>query len=331
MIEFLDVSKKYDGDVHALHHVSFNIEAGEFVFLIGESGAGKSTMIKLLTCEERPSSGTVVLDNFDVSRMKRKLVPFLRRKIGLIFQDFRLIESKTVFENVAFAMEIVGAPYDLIQRRVPIVLSVVGLRHKTEAYPYQLSGGEAQRVGVARAMVNNPRLILADEPTGNLDRSNGEAIMALLDEINRAGTTIIACTHDLEMVKKMNKRVLELSKGVLTRDEYPRVEDLTAKAIPVDSNISSEMRQLLDDKSYMLSDKALKSEIITPRRMPDIETIRKKITADSQRRKARSQSPQGTRAEKIEQNQPKSPVVSELSKRDTDMDTEQKRIKENGE
>lgn len=221
MIEFINVSKDYSSHVHALHHVNFLIEAGEFVFLIGESGAGKSTVIKLLTCEEYPSEGSVMLDQFEISNMKKKLVPFLRRKIGLIFQDFRLIDSKTVFENVAFAMEIVGAPRKLIERRVPIVLSLVGLRGKAKAYPQELSGGEAQRVGIARAMVNNPRLILADEPTGNLDRANGEAIMALLDEINRAGTTVIACTHDMETVRRMNKRVLELSEGRLIRDAKP--------------------------------------------------------------------------------------------------------------
>lgn len=221
MIEFRNVGKDYNRQIHALHHINFSIDAGEFVFLIGESGAGKSTVIKLLTCQESPTYGTVVLDNFDISRMKRKLTPFLRRKIGMIFQDFRLIESKTVYENVAFAMEIVGAPQHLIERRVPIVLSLVGLRGKSEAYPQELSGGEAQRVGIARAMVNNPRLILADEPTGNLDQANGEAIMALLDEINRAGTTVIACTHDVAMVERMNKRVIELKEGRIIRDEFP--------------------------------------------------------------------------------------------------------------
>ena len=255
MIEFIDVSKNYSRGVHALHQANFSIDAGEFVFLIGESGAGKSTVIKLLTCEERPTSGTVVLDNFDVSRMKQKLVPYLRRKIGLIFQDFRLIDSKTVFENVAFAMEIVGAPEEVIERRVPMVLSVVGLRNKGDFYPNELSGGEAQRVGVARAMVNNPRLILADEPTGNLDRENGEAIMALLDEINRAGTTVIACTHDLDTVRKMNKRVIELRNGHVTRDDPPRVEeDFSKNFVSVKPQVSEEMRRLMDDNSLVSSD-----------------------------------------------------------------------------
>lgn len=248
MIEFVNVSKDYSSHVHALHHVNFLIEAGDFVFLIGESGAGKSTVIKLLTCEEYPTEGSVILDQYEISTMKKKLVPYLRRKIGLIFQDFRLIESKTVFENVAFAMEIVGAPRKLIERRVPIVLSLVGLRGKAEAYPQELSGGEAQRVGIARAMVNNPRLILADEPTGNLDQANGEAIMALLDEINRAGTTVIACTHDMETVQRMNKRVLELSEGRLVRDSKPEARTESDPSCFVTPDFDrKQLRQFLED------------------------------------------------------------------------------------
>lgn len=169
MIEFDRVSKRYVTGTHALRNVSFTIEDGEFVFIIGKSGAGKSTLIKLLTCEEQPSSGNVRIDQIDVSALRRRLVPYLRRNIGMVFQDFRLIDSKTVFENVAFAMEIIGASRRSIRRRVPIVLSIVGLRDKARALPRQLSGGEQQRVAVARAMVNNPLLILADEPTGNLD------------------------------------------------------------------------------------------------------------------------------------------------------------------
>lgn len=311
MIEFIDVSKSYSRGVHALHQANFSIDAGEFVFLIGESGAGKSTVIKLLTCEERPTSGTVVLDNFDVSRMKQKLVPYLRRKIGLIFQDFRLIDSKTVYENVAFAMEIVGAPVDVIERRVPMVLSVVGLRNKGDFYPSELSGGEAQRVGVARAMVNNPRLILADEPTGNLDRENGEAIMALLDEINRAGTTVIACTHDLATVKKMNKRVIELRNGRVTRDDPPRVEeDFSKNFVSVKPQVSEEMRRLMEDNQAQTSDfnNSLRSQYApkhdqkedwTPSLKPleasspdsdpalDISALEKRIAEDSDRRKRR--------------------------------------------
>lgn len=219
MIEFRNTEKVYPNGAKALKDVNFKIESGEFVFCIGESGAGKSTLIRLITCEEKPTKGTVILDNFELSRLQKRLIPTLRRKIGMIFQDFRLIDSKTVYENVAFAMEIVGSSKAQIKRRVPMVLSVVGLRNKADSYPTELSGGEAQRVGVARAMINNPGLILADEPTGNLDPINGEAILALLEEINQAGTTVICCTHDVSLVDLMQKRVIELDRGVLVRDE----------------------------------------------------------------------------------------------------------------
>ena len=213
MIEFRNVTKTYPNGAHALKHINFKIKNGEFVFCIGESGAGKSTLIKLLTCEERPNEGTVILGNYEVNRLQKRLIPNLRRKIGMIFQDFRLIETKTVFENVAFALEIVGASPITIKRRVNMVLSVVGLKEKANSYPSELSGGEAQRVGVARAMINNPKLIVADEPTGNLDPSNGESILALLEEINLAGTTVICCTHDVGLVNMIKKPVLQLDHG----------------------------------------------------------------------------------------------------------------------
>ncbi|NLM19567.1 MAG: cell division ATP-binding protein FtsE [Clostridiaceae bacterium] len=219
MIEFRNTEKVYPNGAKALTDINFRIESGEFVFCIGESGAGKSTLIRLITCEEKPSKGTVILDNYELSRLQKRLIPNLRSKIGMIYQDFRLIESKTVFENVAFAMEIMGASKAQIKRRVSMVLSVVGLRDKADHCPSELSGGEAQRVGVARAMINNPGLILADEPTGNLDPANGEAILALLEEINRAGTTVICCTHDASLVNLMQKRVIELDHGRLIRDE----------------------------------------------------------------------------------------------------------------
>jgi cell division ATP-binding protein FtsE len=213
------VTKTYPTGTTALRDVSFTIENGEFVFIIGKSGAGKSTLIKLLTCEERPTTGHVLIDKFDVSQVKRRFVPYLRRNIGMVFQDFRLIHTKTVFQNVAFAMEIVGSSRKAIQRRVPIVLSIVGLREKALDRPRMLSGGEQQRVAIARAMVNNPMLLLADEPTGNLDPANSEAIMALLEQINRSGTTIIICTHDRDLVDRMKKRVIEIDDGNLVRDD----------------------------------------------------------------------------------------------------------------
>lgn len=219
-IEFQNVSKTYPNGTLALHDVSFTIEEGEFVFLIGESGAGKSTVFRLLTREEDPSQGRVFLDNFDIGKLDTRRVPFLRRKIGMIFQDFRLIDSLTVGENVALAMEIIGESPRKIRQRVPLVLSVVGLRRKINDYPTELSGGEQQRVCIARALVNRPRLIIADEPTGDLDPVNGEAIMALLERINKEnGTTVITCTHDRDIVDRMNKRVIEICNGLLVRDD----------------------------------------------------------------------------------------------------------------
>ena len=224
MIDFINVEKTYRSGVEALRGVNFTIEDGEFVFIIGKSGSGKSTLLKCITCEETPTSGKVTIDNFDISHMSRALVPVLRRKIGMIYQDFRLIDSKTVAENVAFAGEIIGVPKQSLMNTVQICLSVVGLKDKADCYPQELSGGEQQRVAIARAMVNNPSLIVADEPTGNLDPETSEAIMAMLLEINRNGTsgnktTVIICTHDSAMVDRMKQRVIEIEDGLITRDE----------------------------------------------------------------------------------------------------------------
>ncbi|MCR4766372.1 MAG: cell division ATP-binding protein FtsE [Saccharofermentans sp.] len=220
MIDFINVEKTYKSGVEALRGVNFTIEDGEFVFIIGKSGSGKSTLLKCITCEERPTSGKVTIDNFDISHMSRALVPVLRRKIGMIYQDFRLIETKTVAENVAFAGEIIGVPKKSLMNTVQICLSVVGLKDKADCYPQELSGGEQQRVAIARAMVNNPSLIVADEPTGNLDPETSEAIMAMLLEINRnGGTTVIICTHDSTMVDRMKQRVIEIEEGLISRDE----------------------------------------------------------------------------------------------------------------
>ena len=220
MIDFIDVEKTYASGVEALKGINLTIEDGEFVFVIGKSGSGKSTLLKCITCEERPTSGKVTIDNFDISHMSRALVPYLRRKIGMIYQDFRLIETKTVAENVAFAGEIIGVPKQSLMNTVQICLSVVGLKDKADCYPQELSGGEQQRVAIARAMVNNPSLIVADEPTGNLDPETSEAIMAMLLEINRnGGTTVIICTHDSTMVDRMKQRVIEIEEGLILRDE----------------------------------------------------------------------------------------------------------------
>lgn len=219
MIRFENAYKTYKTGTDALSGVSFKIDDGEFVFVIGKSGSGKSTLIKLITREEKPTSGYVLMDRFPISKMQSALVPVLRRQIGMIFQDFRLIGSKNVFENVAFAGEIVGMPSKKLAQMVEIVLGVVDLRHKANAMPLELSGGEQQRVAIARAMVNDPKLIVADEPTGNLDPHTSESIMALLEEINRNGTTVVICTHDSNLVDRMKKRVIEISDGCIIRDE----------------------------------------------------------------------------------------------------------------
>ena len=191
MIEFKNISKLYNNNVKALSDVSINIESGEFVFLVGPSGAGKSTFIKMILKEVEPTSGKVVVNNTDLSKLARNDVPYFRRKIGMVFQDFRLIPNLNVYENVAFAMKVVEATPKEIRRRVPMVLSLVGLSHKYKMFPNELSGGEQQRVSLARAIVNNPSLLIADEPTGNLDPETAKEIMDLLDDINKAGTTIL--------------------------------------------------------------------------------------------------------------------------------------------
>ncbi len=219
MIEFKNVSKIYNNNVHALKNVNVKIERGEFVFLVGPSGAGKSTFIKMLLKEVDPTSGTIVNNGIDLSTLKRGQIPYYRRKVGMVFQDFRLIPNLSVYENVAFAMRVVGASNREIRKRVPTVLSLVGLSDKYKAFPHELSGGEQQRISLARAIVNNPSLLIADEPTGNLDPETAKEIMALLDDINKAGTTILMATHAKDIVDMMKKRVLAVEKGVIVRDE----------------------------------------------------------------------------------------------------------------
>lgn len=219
MIEFKNVSKLYNNNVKALSDVSINIESGEFVFLVGPSGAGKSTFIKMILKEVEPTSGKIVVNNTDLSKLARNDVPYFRRKIGMVFQDFRLIPNLNVYENVAFAMKVVEATPKEIRRRVPMVLSLVGLSHKYKMFPNELSGGEQQRVSLARAIVNNPSLLIADEPTGNLDPETAKEIMDLLDDINKAGTTILMATHAKDIVDTMKKRVIAIEGGEIARDE----------------------------------------------------------------------------------------------------------------
>lgn len=219
MISFFNVSKVYPNGVTALQGVSLQIETGEFVFIVGPSGAGKSTMIKLVFREELPTKGQIYINGRSVIRMKRRDVPNLRRQIGMVFQDFRLLPDRTVFENVAFAMKVVGAGRSEIKARVPEVVKLVGLEKRLDDYPPQLSGGEQQRTAIARALVNKPSIIIADEPTGNLDIDTSWEIMDCFQEINEKGTTVIIATHAKEIVDAMRQRVIALNCGQIVRDE----------------------------------------------------------------------------------------------------------------
>lgn len=218
MIDFLNVSKTYPNGTHALHDVSLSIEKGEFVFIVGASGAGKSTFLKLIMHEETPTSGEIIINGNKLSKMKRRDVPYLRRHMGIVFQDFRLIEKMTVFDNVAFAMRAVGENTATIKKRVPYVLSLVGLKDKMKCKPSELSGGEQQRVSLARALVNNPEIIVADEPTGNVDPELSHEIIELLNEINGMGTTVLVVTHEHELVREFHQRVITIDKGRVIGD-----------------------------------------------------------------------------------------------------------------
>jgi len=219
MIELQNVNKTYKTGTVALRDISIQVDKGEFVFVVGSSGSGKTTLLRLLLREELPDSGRILEAGRDIVNLPKWRVPYLRRNIGCVFQDFRLLPNKTVFENVAFALEVIGRPSSVVNQQVPQILDLVGLSHKSKSLPNELSGGEQQRVAVARAFVNRPLILLADEPTGNLDPSNSQAIMALLDRINRTGTTVVVATHDKVLVDQMRRRVIELDEGLLIRDQ----------------------------------------------------------------------------------------------------------------
>jgi len=219
VVEFRNVTKRYPNGTLALKGVNLRVNKGEFVFIIGSSGSGKSTLLKLILKEEDPTEGEVIVNGYRISTMKRKQIPYLRRSLGVVFQDFRLLPNKTVYENVAFAMQVVEAMPREIRRQVPMALALVGLSRKANALPGQLSGGEQQRVALARAIVNNPSLLIADEPTGNLDPETSWEIMRLLEEINQRGTTVLVATHEKSIVDAMKKRVIAINKGEVVRDQ----------------------------------------------------------------------------------------------------------------
>ena len=219
MIEIKNLTKTYEKSSRALKNVNITIEDGEFVFVTGRSGSGKSTLMKILLKEVEPTSGRVIVNDMDLGKMPRSYVPKYRRRLGVVFQDFRLLKDKTVYENVAFAQRVIGVSSRRIRESVPQMLKMVGLSSKYKSFPRQLSGGEQQRVAIARALINKPEVLLADEPTGNLDPQNAMEIMRLLDEINRQGTTVIVVTHSRDLVNTMQKRVITIEKGVVVSDE----------------------------------------------------------------------------------------------------------------
>ena len=219
MIDLQDVSKAYTAGIPAVNNINLHIDKGEFVFIVGDSGAGKSTIIKMMLKELEPTSGKITVNGRNLSRLRRRKIHLLRRDIGVVFQDFRLLKDRNVYDNVAFAQRVVETPTKVIRRRVPAMLSLVGLAEKYRSFPKELSGGEQQRVALARALVNNPPILLADEPTGNLDPKNSWEIMKLLEEINNRGTTVIVVTHNREVVDAMKKRVITVRNGVIVSDE----------------------------------------------------------------------------------------------------------------
>lgn len=219
MIDLINVSKKFDGENFALDNITLHIEAGEFVSIVGQSGSGKTTIVRLLIAEIKPSDGQIVIGGWDITNIKNREVPNLRRQIGVVFQDYKLLSKKTVFENVAFALQVAGQPKSRIDEIVPRVLKIVDLEDKMERYPQQLSGGEKQRVAIARALIHRPKILLADEPTGNLDTINSKEIINLLLKINEFGTTVVLVTHDKDIVNSLKKRVITLVDGSIVQDQ----------------------------------------------------------------------------------------------------------------
>ena len=219
MIELKEVTKEYSKGIAALNGISLKIEAGEFVFIVGDSGSGKSTLIKLIMKELDPTSGTIVVNGQNLGRLKHRHIPKYRRTLGVVFQDFRLLKDRNIYDNIAFALRVTETPTRVIKKKVPAALSLVGLAQKYKAYPKELSGGEQQRVAIARAIVNEPAILLADEPTGNLDPTNSWEIMSLLKEANDRGTTVLVVTHNQEIVNEMNERVITMKQGVIVSDE----------------------------------------------------------------------------------------------------------------
>lgn len=256
MIQFVNVSKDYeDSDTHALRKTSLTINDGEFVFIVGSSGAGKSTLLKLIMREQLPTSGDIIIDDQVINRLSRKEVPYLRRKMGMVYQDFRLIDKMNVFDNVAFAMRVIGASPSEIRKRVPFILKLVGLEHKIKVRPSQLSGGERQRVSLARAIVNKPKVVIADEPTANVDFDMSIGIIKLLKKINEDGTTVIVVTHDKDIVKEVGGRIIELDQGRVISDTGASQPEHSHNQNGDNADDSENSSELLNDAKKNNADK----------------------------------------------------------------------------
>lgn len=256
MIKFVNVSKDYeDSDTHALRKTSLTINDGEFVFIVGSSGAGKSTLLKLIMREQLPTSGDIIIDDQVINRLSRKEVPYLRRKMGMVYQDFRLIDKMNVFDNVAFAMRVIGASPSEIRKRVPFILKLVGLEHKIKVRPSQLSGGERQRVSLARAIVNKPKVVIADEPTANVDFDMSIGIIKLLKKINEDGTTVIVVTHDKDIVKEVGGRIIELDQGRVISDTGASQPEHSHNQNGDNADDSENSSELLNDAKKNNADK----------------------------------------------------------------------------
>ncbi len=254
MIKLEHVSKSYSAGIPALNDVSLNIEEGEFVFIVGDSGSGKSTLIKLLLKELEPTEGTITIDHTKLNKIKRRQIPKFRRNIGVVFQDFRLLKDRNIYDNVAFAQKVVGESSRVIKKNVPSMLSMVGLAAKYRSYPKQLSGGEQQRVAIARALVNKPKILLADEPTGNLDANNAWEIMKLMEDINEQGTTVVVVTHNLEIVKAMNKRVITMRQGVVVEDTGAGIDNRSVTRDEEEDDFFAEVFLKKDGGEYIDED-----------------------------------------------------------------------------
>ncbi len=279
MIKFINVSKTYeDSDTHALNGISFNIDDGEFVFIVGPSGAGKSTLLKLIMREQIPTKGDIIIDDQTINKLKRRQVPYLRRKMGMVYQDFRLIEKMNVFDNVAFAMRVIGESSSEIKKRVTNILKLVGLEHKMYVRPSQLSGGEQQRVSLARALANKPKILIADEPTANVDADMSFEIMKILKKINQLGTTVLVVTHDKELVNRFGGRIMEIEKGKVVADSGVCVDEEaeatnaesennleeTAEAIPPVEESSENDTDIKQEKSEGEEENKEEAQEITP-------------------------------------------------------------------